>query len=419
MRISSAATSARRGAEPVRAELVRRPARARRARGTRARPRASGRRHRAESARSPARRQRVRRGRERERRGPAAAVQQVAAPEQAVGRVVVQEAGADQRRTRAALRAGFRSRRARRGRLVAPLDSTRPLAASLYRRHRPRTFADVVGQEHVVRTPEQRARAGSRPPRVPVRGLARHRQDVHGEDPGGFAELPERRADGHAVRQVRVLRLDRRPRRRWTSWRWTRPPTTRSTTSATCASASPTRRSAAATRSTSSTRRTCSRRRRGTRSSRRSRSRRRTRSSCSRRPRPTRSCRRSSTAATASTSAARRCRRSRTVLRRVADAESIAIPDEAVALVARSATGSFRDALGTLEQLLAYSGSTIALDDVLAVLGAADADLHLRRRRRGVRRRRALRAARRRPAGRVRPRPRPLLRRPRGPRPRA
>jgi DNA polymerase-3 subunit gamma/tau len=63
------------------------------------------------------------------------------------------------------------------------------------------------------------------------------------------------------------------------------------------------------------------------------------------------------------------------VLRRVADAESIEIPDEAVALVARSATGSFRDALGTLEQLLAYSGPSIALDDVLAVLGAADADL--------------------------------------------
>lgn len=63
------------------------------------------------------------------------------------------------------------------------------------------------------------------------------------------------------------------------------------------------------------------------------------------------------------------------VLRRVADTESIAIPDEAIALVARSATGSFRDALGTLEQLLAYSGASIALDDVLAVLGAADADL--------------------------------------------
>jgi DNA polymerase-3 subunit gamma/tau len=63
------------------------------------------------------------------------------------------------------------------------------------------------------------------------------------------------------------------------------------------------------------------------------------------------------------------------VLRRVADSESISIPDEAVALVARSATGSFRDALGTLEQLVAYSGSTVSLDDVLAVLGAADADL--------------------------------------------
>ena len=70
-----------------------------------------------------------------------------------------------------------------------------------------------------------------------------------------------------------------------------------------------------------------------------------------------------------------RVRQIASVLRRVADAESIEIPDEAVALVARSATGSFRDALGTLEQLLAYSGSTIALEDVLAVLGAADADL--------------------------------------------
>jgi DNA polymerase-3 subunit gamma/tau len=63
------------------------------------------------------------------------------------------------------------------------------------------------------------------------------------------------------------------------------------------------------------------------------------------------------------------------VLKRVAEREAIQIPDEATALIARSATGSFRDALGTLEQLLAYSGTTIALEDVLAVLGAADADL--------------------------------------------
>jgi DNA polymerase-3 subunit gamma/tau len=63
------------------------------------------------------------------------------------------------------------------------------------------------------------------------------------------------------------------------------------------------------------------------------------------------------------------------VLRKVATAEEIEIGDEASALIARAATGSFRDALGTLEQLVAYSGRTIELDDVLAVLGAADADL--------------------------------------------
>ncbi len=64
------------------------------------------------------------------------------------------------------------------------------------------------------------------------------------------------------------------------------------------------------------------------------------------------------------------------VLRRTAESESIEIPPEAIAALARSATGSFRDALGTLEQLLAYSGgATIALQDVLAVLGIADAAL--------------------------------------------
>ncbi len=65
------------------------------------------------------------------------------------------------------------------------------------------------------------------------------------------------------------------------------------------------------------------------------------------------------------------------VLRRSAASEGITVPDEAVALLARSATGSFRDALGTLEQLVAYAGKDIALDDVLAVLGAVDADLVL------------------------------------------
>jgi DNA polymerase-3 subunit gamma/tau len=63
------------------------------------------------------------------------------------------------------------------------------------------------------------------------------------------------------------------------------------------------------------------------------------------------------------------------VVRRTAQAESIEIPPEAVAALARSATGSFRDALGTLEQIVTYCGSEVALEDVLAVLGVADARL--------------------------------------------
>ncbi|MEZ5060329.1 MAG: DNA polymerase III subunit gamma/tau [Solirubrobacterales bacterium] len=63
------------------------------------------------------------------------------------------------------------------------------------------------------------------------------------------------------------------------------------------------------------------------------------------------------------------------VLRRVAAAESITIDDGAVGAIARAASGSFRDGLGTLDQLVAYSGNEIATDDVLAVLGVADAEL--------------------------------------------
>jgi DNA polymerase-3 subunit gamma/tau len=63
------------------------------------------------------------------------------------------------------------------------------------------------------------------------------------------------------------------------------------------------------------------------------------------------------------------------VISRVAGEEDIAIGADAVALLARHATGSFRDALGTLEQLVTYSGREVATEDVLAVLGVADADL--------------------------------------------
>jgi DNA polymerase III subunit gamma/tau len=64
-----------------------------------------------------------------------------------------------------------------------------------------------------------------------------------------------------------------------------------------------------------------------------------------------------------------------TVVTRVATAEQIEIGPDAVALLARHATGSFRDALGTLEQLVTYTGTTVATGDVLAVLGVADSDL--------------------------------------------
>ncbi|HEV7614803.1 MAG TPA: DNA polymerase III subunit gamma/tau, partial [Solirubrobacterales bacterium] len=63
------------------------------------------------------------------------------------------------------------------------------------------------------------------------------------------------------------------------------------------------------------------------------------------------------------------------VLNRVAAEESITVDAGAVAMIARSASGSFRDALGTLDQLVAFGGNEVGLDEVLEMLGAADAEL--------------------------------------------
>src|SRR4051812_34935252 len=63
------------------------------------------------------------------------------------------------------------------------------------------------------------------------------------------------------------------------------------------------------------------------------------------------------------------------VVNRVAAAEGIEIEAGAVTMVSRSAAGSFRDALGTLDQLVAFGGANVSLDAVLQLLGAADADL--------------------------------------------
>jgi DNA polymerase-3 subunit gamma/tau len=65
------------------------------------------------------------------------------------------------------------------------------------------------------------------------------------------------------------------------------------------------------------------------------------------------------------------------VLRKVAAEEEIELPDPAIGMLARSATGSFRDALGTLEQLVTYGGKQVKLEDVLDILGVADAELVL------------------------------------------
>jgi DNA polymerase-3 subunit gamma/tau len=64
-----------------------------------------------------------------------------------------------------------------------------------------------------------------------------------------------------------------------------------------------------------------------------------------------------------------------TVLKRIAAAEAIEADDRVLAMIARSASGSFRDAIGTLDQLVTYGGTEVSFDDVLELLDVADADL--------------------------------------------
>jgi DNA polymerase-3 subunit gamma/tau len=60
------------------------------------------------------------------------------------------------------------------------------------------------------------------------------------------------------------------------------------------------------------------------------------------------------------------------LLRRVADGEGMDVPDAALSIVARSARGSFRDAVSTLDQLAASTDGTIGVQDVLQLLGTVD-----------------------------------------------
>ena len=59
-------------------------------------------------------------------------------------------------------------------------------------------------------------------------------------------------------------------------------------------------------------------------------------------------------------------------LRRVADGEGINVPDQALALVARGARGSFRDAVSTLDQLASATENDVSVQAVLQLLGAVE-----------------------------------------------
>ena len=60
------------------------------------------------------------------------------------------------------------------------------------------------------------------------------------------------------------------------------------------------------------------------------------------------------------------------LLRRIADGEGIEAPDAALSLVARSARGSFRDAVSTLDQLAAATSGAVTVQAVLQLLGAVE-----------------------------------------------
>jgi DNA polymerase-3 subunit gamma/tau len=64
-------------------------------------------------------------------------------------------------------------------------------------------------------------------------------------------------------------------------------------------------------------------------------------------------------------------------LRKIADAETLEVPDAALALIARAAEGSMRDAQSALDQVIAFAGQTVTEEDVATVLGLVGRDLLL------------------------------------------
>jgi len=62
-------------------------------------------------------------------------------------------------------------------------------------------------------------------------------------------------------------------------------------------------------------------------------------------------------------------------LRHVAEQERIQVSDQALALVARAAEGSVRDALSLFDQVLAFTGDAVKDEDVAGLLGLVDREL--------------------------------------------
>ena len=62
-------------------------------------------------------------------------------------------------------------------------------------------------------------------------------------------------------------------------------------------------------------------------------------------------------------------------LRYIAGQEGITVPDDALLLLARAGEGSMRDSLSAFDQVRAFSGDTLTLDDVTTVLGLVGRDL--------------------------------------------
>ena len=65
-------------------------------------------------------------------------------------------------------------------------------------------------------------------------------------------------------------------------------------------------------------------------------------------------------------------------LRVIADGEGIDVPDAALALIARSGRGAYRDAESTLDQLASATGGAITVQDVLQLLGAVEDEVLFR-----------------------------------------